>query len=256
MGEVPATENPVPVPPRRPRHRTVDRIADILDMTAREPRGLSLTDIALRLGAPVSSVQSLVNGLTAAGFLSEVDRRFTLGPAPYVLNLTAGRQPVRSVRHDDLEMLSNITGCLVALGISVGGKVVYIDHFTVGNSNTTFVAETHLGRPMLRTCIGRVLLAFSDKRDMYAYLTNADEAERPYVEGFMNEVDMIRETGLAVSRGYLQAGLTGIAAPIREDGRVVAAVGLVAATETVRHRIDALGEVLRTHTADWAQRPV
>ncbi|MGW6461843.1 IclR family transcriptional regulator [Streptomyces sp. NPDC055078] len=241
-------------PPRRPHHRTVDRIAQILDFVARERNGLTLTEIAGRLGAPVSSVQALVNGLAASSFLAEENRRFTLGPTPYVLNLTAGRQPVRSVHHADLELLHSLTRATVVLGIAVGGQVVYIDHVSTTNSNAAYAAETHIRRPLLRTCTGRVLLAHSDKRDLYAYLSSAPSDEQPFAEGFMNEVDDIREKGLAISLGYMRNELSGIAAPVTEAGRVVAAVALVGPREQMDKQLDSLGRTLRTQALAWSHR--
>src|ERR671935_2575050 len=89
----------LPTDRRRPRHRTVDRIAAIQETVASRPEGISLTQLARRMDAPVSSIQKLVNGLVATGYLAEVGRRFVLGPAPYVLSVRAGRPPVRTLRH-------------------------------------------------------------------------------------------------------------------------------------------------------------
>jgi DNA-binding IclR family transcriptional regulator len=140
------------------------------------------------------------------------------------------------------------------LGIAVSGHVVYIDHVNTKNSNAAFAAETHLHRPLLRTCTGRILLAHSEKRDMYAYLRSALSEEQAFIEGFMNEVDTIREQGLATSLGYMRTELSGIAAPVSENGRVIAAVGLVGPRDQIDEQLDSLGQTLRTQALSWSHR--
>lgn len=63
------------------RHRTIDRAAQILEFAARSQSGATLSEIAKTLGAPVSSVRGLVNGLIATGYLAEHNHRYVLGSA-------------------------------------------------------------------------------------------------------------------------------------------------------------------------------
>ena len=112
----------------RSRHRTVDRIAAILEFAARSHAGITLSEIAKKLAAPVSSVQGLINGLVSAGYLEEHDRRYFLGSAPYLLNRLAGRQPVSTVTHSDLEEIHEKTGLTTVLSIAVGQNIFYVDY--------------------------------------------------------------------------------------------------------------------------------
>ena len=70
--------------PARP-HRTVDRVIGILETVSLNPRGVTLAELAKALNAAKSSVQELTNGLLAHGYLTEDDRRFHLGPGPFIL---------------------------------------------------------------------------------------------------------------------------------------------------------------------------
>ena len=108
-------------------HRTIDRVASLLDVVAARPGGVTLTGLAHAVGAPVSSVQKLVDGLTAVGFLDEHDRRYALGPAPYVLALRAGLPPVQTVRHARLERLADRLGVPVLLAVRLGDDAVHVD---------------------------------------------------------------------------------------------------------------------------------
>ncbi|WP_214368653.1 IclR family transcriptional regulator [Pseudonocardia sp. H11422] len=244
---------PSPVLSRRRNHRTVDRVAQILELVAREHDGLSLTEIAHRVGAPISSIQGLVNGLAAVGYLTEQGRRFVLGPAPYVLNLLAGRPPVRVVRHDDLETLHGMTGCTVLLGVMVGRDVIYIDYAT-DSPRHAYATETRIHRPLIRTATGRVLLANLDKRELYAYLNGLDADEQGYVDGFLQELTAIRTDDLATTQGHMNPDVWAVATPVREEGRVVAAVGLAGTPGEMEGRQDQLGQILRTQIRTLTHR--
>jgi DNA-binding IclR family transcriptional regulator len=78
-------------PPGHAHHRTVDRVAELLEAAVAHPEGATLTQLARWVDAPVSSVQKLVDGLVAVGYLDEAGRRYRLGPAPSVLSIRAGR---------------------------------------------------------------------------------------------------------------------------------------------------------------------
>ncbi|NMH97935.1 IclR family transcriptional regulator [Pseudonocardia acidicola] len=255
MNPAPTAGAPAPSPARsrRRNHRTVDRIAQILELAAREHGGLSLTEIAQRVGAPISSVQGLVNGLAAVGYLTEQGRRFVLGPAPYVLNLLADRPPVSVVRHDDLETLLDMTGCTVLLGVMVGRDVIYIDYATDSPAHA-YATETRIHRPLIRTATGRVLLANLDKRELYAYLNGLDPADQQYVDGFLTELNTIRSEDVATTRGHMNPEVWAVATPVREDGRVVAAVGLAGTPGQMEGRQDQLGQILRTQVRSLGHR--
>ena len=84
--------------PARP-HRTVDRVIEILETVSLRPRGVSLAELAAALDAAKSSVQELTNGLLARGYLIECDRRFHLGPGPFILAARANKLAAVSLDH-------------------------------------------------------------------------------------------------------------------------------------------------------------
>ena len=84
--------------PARP-HRTVDRVVQILETVSLSPRGVTLAELAAELDAAKSSVQELTNGLLARGYLTEQERRFSLGPGPFILASRANKLAALSVDH-------------------------------------------------------------------------------------------------------------------------------------------------------------
>ena len=111
-------------------HRTVDRVVAICEAVARDGRGLTLGDLADRLQAPKSSIQELTNGLLATGYLVEEQKKFFLGPAPFVLTLMSNPVAARAIEHDDLIRLSKKMGTTVLIAshdtdlVSRAGKPV------------------------------------------------------------------------------------------------------------------------------------
>jgi len=62
--------------------------------------GVTLAELATAMGAAKSSVQELTNGLLARGYLLEEDRRFHLGPGPFILAARANKLAALSLNHE------------------------------------------------------------------------------------------------------------------------------------------------------------
>ncbi|KWX56993.1 IclR family transcriptional regulator [Mycobacterium sp. NAZ190054] len=231
----------------------IDRIAAIMEFVARsESRGVSLTDIAHQIDAPVSSTQGLVNGLVATGYLDVNGRRYVLGAAPYLLNLIAGRQLVASVTHEDLNALHAEVGMTTVLSIAVGHDVFYVDHCSV-DPRFAYLAENYVRRSLIRTSSGWVLLADWDKRDLWTYLKSlgADDAGR--VDSFLRGLSSIRETGISAAPHASEHG-DGVSIAVRERGRTVAAVAVVGTPAEIDKHRERIISALRRHSAQWLAR--
>ena len=237
--------------PTRPRHRMIDRMAALLDTVARHPDGITLTELAGATHSPVSSVQGLVNGLVATGYLDERDRRYTLGPAPYLLNLVVGRPLVRAVDHEALVRLHEETGLTAVLAIAVGRDIYYIDQSSA-DTRYAYLTENHVRRPLLRTSSGWVLLSHMERRDLWGHLQAADSHDQQRVEDFLVEMPQIVDTGICATIKSSDAG-DGVAHAVRERGRVVAAVAIVGTREQIDPRRDELAAVLHRASTGWCE---
>jgi DNA-binding IclR family transcriptional regulator len=226
------------VPPRH--HRTVDRVAAILEIVAPVRQGLSLAALAERLDAPKSSIHELVNGLVATGYLVERDHRFGLGPAPFVLSLNGNRSAVQDIDRDLLPRLHAELGCSVLIGIQVGMSLVYIEQ--IGDEPVMeFAARNHSRRSLYATASGKVILAGLPVREMDALLHSATSEERPEVERFLADLPEIRRTGLAYNPGLTIPNVYSVAAALRRaDGDLVGAVCAIG-REELREDLPAIG---------------
>jgi IclR family acetate operon transcriptional repressor len=102
--------------PARP-HRTVDRTVGILETVSLSPRGVTLAELAAALDAAKSSVQELTNGLLARGYLVEEERRFHLGPGPFILASRANKLAALSLDHEFVTELRKPLGCNILVGV-------------------------------------------------------------------------------------------------------------------------------------------
>jgi DNA-binding IclR family transcriptional regulator len=208
-------------------HRAVDRIASVLEHVAREPNGLTLTDLANTIGAPKSSLQGLVYGLVAMGYLSEHGKRYSLGAAPFVLSLMSNPVAARGIRHEALVELQQRLDMNIVLAIQVGDSYVALDRIANKDAKLDFMSRSHRRGPLLRSAMGKTILASLPDDEMHAFLVSAGRDDPAGVNEFLAEVSDIRATGLAYNRGATSlSDVYGVAAPLFDGGhRFIAAVG-------------------------------
>ncbi|WP_344469715.1 IclR family transcriptional regulator [Kitasatospora kazusensis] len=256
LDDTPDTPPPAAAPaPRRPHHRTVDRVAALLDAVARAPMGLSLSQLATRLEAPVSSIQGLVNGLTAVGYLTEEDKRFLLGPATYVLNLAAGRRPAAGVRQEDLEELATRTGADVLVAVRVGDSVVYTSHAGPWSiQRLAYRVTEYRASPMLCTAAGWAILAHADERDLRAHLATEGERYPRQTTEFLDRIEHIRRTGMAYTHALGDPEVSAVAVPLGGGGQADAAILVIGRHEQIDGRSNELGAQLQEAVRAWESR--
>lgn len=224
-------------------HRGVDRTVAILETVARAHDGFTLTDIARVLKAPVSSVQQLVNGLVAVGFLTDDARRFNLGPGAYALTMGADWSSVAPISHQLVESLSVELDCTIVLGVLVGDNVMYFDE--AGKDPTIdYYARTRTRRPILTSSGGKRLLAALPDSELQPRLRRLSQTHpASEIEEFLRQLPEIRATGLA--RGEALPNLLAVAAGVPgRRGPLAAALVAVGTTAQMADRFDHVGGVL------------
>lgn len=234
----------------RNHHRTVDRVAALLDAVAGDGSGLTLTALAGRLGAPVSSVQKLVDGLVATGYLDERDRRYVLGPAPWVLATRAGSAPVPAIPHEALQHLAAATGLPVLLAARVGDTAVYVDW--AGTDEAFDVAlSARVRTPLAETAAGRVLLAWrpADERRRVA-LAGADPAVAARLTAALTRIR--RDGHEHGDSGPLLPGAVAVAVPLRRGADVTGALAVAARTVRRRRLPASVVDTLEDVAATWS----
>ena len=207
-----------------------DRVVTVLELLAETPEGLGPSEIAERLGVHKATASRLLGTLGARHFVERTPGgRYRLGPG--VIRLAGfaihGTGLVTSAR-PAIESLSARTGETVTLGILEGLHVLYVDEVYDRHS---IVSANWIGRrsPVHCSSSGKVLVAFDDDRIEQVLRGPLERPARRSVtdpEALRATLADVRRRGYAASSGELEEGLNTVAAPVRVDGRVVAAVSI------------------------------
>jgi len=239
--------------PIRP-HRTVDRVIGILETVSLSPRGVTLAELAATLEAAKSSVQELTNGLLARGYLIEEERRFHLGPGPFILASRANKLAALSLDHRFVAELRKALGRTVLVGVRVGDAIVFTDFEGEESPGLAFVARTRARRPLYTSAAGKTLLANVPDDEMYRLLDLASPEQAGEVRQFLAELPDIRSRRLAFNRGATFPDAFVVATPLSApDGSLVAAISAVV-DPAEADRLDDVGEELKKAVAALGPR--
>jgi DNA-binding IclR family transcriptional regulator len=232
-------------------HRTVDRVVGALELIARTPDGLGLKDVAEALDVPKSSIQQLLSGLLATGYLDERDKRYVLGPGPFLLAVMSSTDvEARKVSHEALEELTEVLGHNVYIGVRFGDSCVSLDQVGL-SSMSEFLAWEHTRRPLLPTAAGKTILANFESRELHNFLNHARRSQPEQVERFLEELPEIRRTGLSYNLGATYPDVVAVATAVRgRHGDFVAAVCMRTTAEFVDD-LPECGERMKDHVSRW-----
>jgi DNA-binding IclR family transcriptional regulator len=232
---------------RRKTIQSVDRSARILKALASGPRRLGVSELAERLDMTRPTVHGLLQTLQAHGFV-EQDRdseKYQLGAGLLQLGtsyLDLNELRGRSIVH--AERLATRTQSAVRVGVLHGASVVVIHH--VFRPDAAFqVLEVGAELPAHASALGKAILAFADPAvldDLLAEPPPRLTARTLAPRALREELDAVRERGIARERDEAVLGESSVAAPIFDHGdHAVGAIGVVGDTERVLPRGPAKG---------------
>jgi DNA-binding IclR family transcriptional regulator len=256
-----------------PAPMAVARVLRALRVLADDPDGLTLAQLMVQLGAPKTSVHSLLRGLAAEGYLQRHDTVYRLGPESFVLGaaLVAARSLaiVATPYLLDARAQSGET-VLLAVIDRAAGRLTYTQ-IVESHKPVRYTVPVGTTRPLYATSAGRVLLAFQDdawRRDYLKAanlraLTDKTVTDRRQLARVF---ERIRATGYASTFGEVTPDVAGFAAPIFDpNGQVSAAVivaapierGRAAAERLTGIAIDTAGQLSQAlgHRAERAPSP-
>ena len=211
--------------------QSVARASQILLAVARSDRGLTATEVAERFSLTLSTAHHLLSTLTHEELLAKTEgRRYEIGAAGAEIAGAATLRPRSSRAHRDaLRRLAALTeetafltgwhrGAIRILATVEGAQAVRVAGLDVG-----FTGSAHARAG------GKLLLAFADEELRESVLGHS-ELERHTANTLTDrgllaqELEHIRAEGLALDREEFREGVVSISAPVRQAGRVVAAL--------------------------------
>lgn len=229
-------------------HRTVTRIATILEYAARNPDGIRLADTAAELDSPRSSAHGLLQGLVSVGYLVQrSDASYVLGGGLSAILNRDRKLSWADVAHDVLEDLAGITGETALLGQRFGGSVVYLDQVQ-SQQRIRYAADLRVRRPLYPTSMGKVLLAEMTPASAAAAVSQSlgTGLDDPATKAALAELDDVRTSGVAFNLDETVDGVSAVASGVKSpSGGIAAAIGVVGPSERVRPRLDELADLVR-----------
>ena len=208
------------------RLQTADRALQVLQVFGTHPEGLTVSEIATRLGLHRSTASRLVSTLEARGFLERAAIGSLLRLGPEVARIgrvaLAGRE-LATVARPVLNGLAAETGETVTLAVPTDGQVM-----TVAQADGSYFVSSGkwvgVQTPLHCAADGKVLLAFDGAPADFAGLTRRTKRTIVDPQVLARELDAVRRRGFAIAEGELEEGLVGVAAPVREGGSCIAAL--------------------------------
>ncbi|WP_332663417.1 IclR family transcriptional regulator [Aeromicrobium sp.] len=226
--------------------QSLDRAAELLSLVVRAEEPISYTKIVSQTGLARSTASRLLQGLERNGLLErDRDGAFRGGALfAHYANKYDRTEALVAAAQPSLDRLADATGETVNLAVARGDTVVQVaqidSSFMIGASNWVGIDV-----PPHCSALGKAMYAFGalplPKRELErrtpTTITDPDE--------FKAELELVRERGFAITRGELEEGLDGIAAPVvGVDGHPLAALGVSGPAFRIEESLHSIGDLL------------
>lgn len=199
------------------------RTLDILELLARSPQGLTVSQISKELHIPKSSAFDILAALQEKEFIAWEDPRtktYGLGLSAYRVGMAyISRMDLYSAAHATLQELSEAIGQTVYLAVPDRDSVVYLDKLEC-DSPIRFTMKVGTKNAMYRTGLGKAILAACGEQTVRQLLSEPLEPRTATtitsVEALLRELEDTRKRGYALDMGEDNDLLRCIAVPIRD----------------------------------------
>jgi DNA-binding IclR family transcriptional regulator len=241
--------------------QSVDRAAAILEILARDGEA-GVTEVARELGVHKSTASRLLAALDRRELVTQDTARgkFRLGAGIVRLAGAASRRlDVVQEGRPVCRALAQEVGETVNLAIMSGRDALYLDQVA---GPAALSPHNWAGQriPLHATSDGKVLLAYLPEAELAECLTPplARFTDRTITdaEDFPRLLAEVRRRGYATAAEELEAGLTAIAAPVRNsEGTVIASISASGPSFRIpASRIPALATAVRRAAAEISRR--
>jgi DNA-binding IclR family transcriptional regulator len=225
-------------------HRTVSRVAAILESAAASPDGVTLTDMATVLGAAKSSIHGLLGGLVTVGYLVERDGRYVTAPglaalltAAYVPSLEDLARPAMTRLRDEFDES-------VMLGVQTADSIVYVDSLE-SSQLVRYSAPLRERRLLHPSSMGKLYLADLPGDQLDAYISD-HQVDPERSDRLRQELDQVRQERVGYNREETFAGVTAAAAGIRDsEGVLAACISIAGPTSRMESQLATIADAVR-----------
>lgn len=220
------------VDPPAPQPRTPMRIVQILEQLARLREPVGLAELARQIGAPKTSVFSLLKALEVGGYVRQRSELYELGAQALRLGvLLEGSMTFTQAMRPILEKLATLTGETVVLAMLDEDRLeaLYVDD-VASTQAVRYVSSRGTRRPLYCTAAGKAILAFQSPEFIERYLSVTPlvkHASNTIIGKTRLRADLarIREQGYVRTYKEMQESVKGVAAPVMDaDGRAMMSI--------------------------------
>lgn len=222
-------------PRRRESMSSTLKTFEALELLAREPYELSLSDIGAELEQPLPTVHRILATLTEAGYVEQdpASRRYRIsGKALWTGAAYLRNSAVYRAAFLVMQEAARTSPGLIHLGALDGDWVLYLH--TVGSPSRLYLyADTGERRPLHATGLGKAILAWQPA-DVVARITSREMQKfTPHTvcsaAALKKELAITRQRGYAIDNEEGVLGLRCVAAPVLDrSGCSVAALSMSA----------------------------
>lgn len=201
---------------------SLKRMLAVFDVFTPDDPSLTADEIIARLGYSRGTAYRYIRELTTVGLLARTAGRYSLGPRIIELDyFIRENDPNLQVIQPVMRGLTDRLEC-DSLWASFFGQQVVVTHHEHGTSNLTVSYGRGRRLPLFRGAGSKVIIAaLPAARQRNLYANNTGEIAAAGLGASWNEfksnMAAIRRAGHSISRGELDHGNVGIAAPITLD---------------------------------------
>ena len=230
------------VPGRSRGPKAITRVLDLLQLLARRPDGMTLSDLSSELSVAKSTFLDTLRCLCDLQYLVQADGRYRLGPAAYrfasqiVTNWSAPdavRAAVKKLAADTDESVG------FAIADWDTGQAIYMEAVN-SRQPVRYAMQAGLKAPLYASAAGRVLLAYGSEERIRRYLARATlkpltGSTRTDPDDIRANLASIREQGYCASFGEMLSDTAAVAVPIFDPaGKVLGAMMLAAPLDRMK----------------------
>jgi DNA-binding IclR family transcriptional regulator len=217
-------------PRRREGVQVIARAAEMLRRLAAEPDGLTLIELAGRVGLPRSTAHRIVRALSQEGFVRTTPSgRLRIGPSLIGIAVSS-RRDLRHEAGPFLERLCRELHETVDLAVLDGGEVLFIDQY-ISRRALRVVAEIGARFPVYCTANGKALLAALGPEEADRLVPRQLKAHTQFTitdrAALFRELEEARASGLAYDRQEHTVGVAAVATSVRDAAGTLAAITVV-----------------------------
>ncbi len=208
--------------------------------------GLSLAQIAGRVGLPRSTVQRIVNALLAEDLVISAgpDGGYRLGPEIHALSRSGKIDIVELVR-PHIVALSHSTGETVDFSVLRGNEVLFLDQVT-GTHRLRAVSAVGDIFPLTNTANGKCCLALLEAERARA-LVRKELRSTKRLDAILAEIAEVRRTGVGFNHEEHTVGISAVGMGFRDAAGGIYAISMPVPTSRFPMVKDDMVRNLKTH---------